>query len=179
MIEIPPARIPEKLSEVIPHAEHCVGKSGNDIVNSMSSNTKINAEEFLDHSIQFCDAAQRLIKGKPFIFKPTFYCAIHSIELALKGHLVLSGFTASNLRNREYGHNISRLLDKAIVDEAVDEKVVDFFDQQAIKWGSEDYAGKCFEYPETMYSTYPIGKWTLIAEKLIFNLEEKLISMQT
>lgn len=134
----------------------------------------MSAEGFLDHSTQFLNAARRLSQGKPFLFKPTFYCAIHSIELALKGHLAHKGFTAAHLRHREFGHNIDRLLEEAIADGSVDNQIVNFFDQQAIKWGSEDYAGKCFEYPELMYSTYPIGKWIRIAENLNRGLSEKL-----
>lgn len=140
----------------------------------MQKKSNMSAEGFLDHSTQFLHAARRLSSSSPFLFKPTFYCAIHAVELALKGHLVHQGFSAANLRRREFGHNIDRLLEQALADGAVDDGVIDYFDQQAIEWGSEDYASKCFEYPEHMYSTYPIGKWIEIAENLIGGLHVKL-----
>jgi hypothetical protein len=134
----------------------------------------MNAEEFVDHSVEFLEAAKKLKVSKPFLFKPTFYCAIHSIELALKGHLIHQKFSPEKLRRRAFGHNIDNLLEQALIDGALDDSVINFHDQKAIKWGSDYYAGKCFEYPELMYSTHPIGKWIMISEKLIKNLREKI-----
>jgi hypothetical protein len=45
------------------------------------------------------------------------------------------------------------------------------FDRKAIVWGGKDYSKKCFEYPEFMVSTHPIGKWLQIARKLTRNAE--------
>jgi hypothetical protein len=134
----------------------------------------MNTERFLDHSIEFLEAAKKLNGSEPFLFKPTFYCAIHSIELALKGHLMHQKFSSEKLRQREYGHKIDKLLEQALTDGALDNSVINFYDQKAIKYGSDYYAGKCFEYPEPMHSTYPIGRWIMIAEKLIKKLSEKI-----
>jgi hypothetical protein len=134
----------------------------------------MNTEKFLDHSIEFLEAAKKLNGCKPFLFKPTFYCAIHSIELALKGHLIHQKFSPVKLGHREFGHKIDKLLEQAITNGALDNSVINSYDQKAIKWGSEHYAGKCFEYPEPMHSTYPIGRWIMIAEKLIKKLSEKI-----
>jgi len=49
----------------------------------------------------------------------------------------------------------------------LDKSALDAFDRKAIAWGGKDYSEKCFEYPEFMVSTHPIGKWLLIARKLI------------
>jgi hypothetical protein len=134
----------------------------------------MNSETFLDHAIQYLEASRRLSQSEPFIFKPTFYCAIHSVELALKGHLLHQGSPPEALRKREFGHNIDRLLEQALDDGALDSGILDIFHQRAITMGSQDYSAKCFEYPESMYSTYPIGKWLRIAEALADGLQSKL-----
>lgn len=134
----------------------------------------MNAEGFLEHAIQYLEAGRRLSGTEPFVFKPTFYCAIHSVELSLKGHLLHQGASPETLRRREFGHNIDRLLEQAFDDGALDSGVLDVFHQRSIKTGSRDYAAKCFEYPESMYSTYPIGKWLGIAEALANSLQSKL-----
>ena len=59
-------------------------------------------------------------------------------------------------------------------DVAIDESMLDVFYQRAVTNGSGDYSAKCFEYPEIMYSTYPIGKWLSIAEVLANSLQIKL-----
>lgn len=137
----------------------------------------MNADSFLDHAIQFREAAKRLHGTTPFLFKPTFYCAIHAVELALKGHLVHSGLSPGDLRRREFGHNIDRLLEHAEKIGANSEELLDYFAQQAVRWGSKDYAGKCFEYPEVMYSTCSLGVWLDIGEDLIERLRSAVRSV--
>lgn len=134
----------------------------------------MNPESFLNHATQYLDAARRLSKTEPFIYKPTFYCAIHSVELSLKGHLLHQGYSIKALRRQEFGHNIDRLLEQGLKDGAIDESILDVFYQRAVTRGSDDYSAKCFEYPEIMYSTYPIGKWLSIAEVLANSLQIKL-----
>jgi len=134
----------------------------------------MNAGAFLDHAIQYLEAGRRLSRTEPFVFKPTFYCAIHSVELSLKGHLLHQGTPPEALRRRGFGHNIDRLLEQALSNGALDSGVLDVFHQRAITMGSGDYSAKCFEYPESMYSTYPIGKWLRIAEALADGLKSKL-----
>jgi len=134
----------------------------------------MNPANFLDHATQYLEAARRLSQTEPFIFKPTFYCAIHSVELSLKGHLLHQGCSLKALRRKEFGHNIGQLLEQALKNGAIDESILDVFYQRAVIRGSYDYSAKCFEYPEIMYSTYPIGKWLNIAEDLASSLQVKL-----
>jgi hypothetical protein len=130
------------------------------------------ALEFLRHAGEFQDAADRLCKCKPFLFHPTFYCALHSIELALKAHLAYAGFRLSELRSKTLGHDLGALLQAASRKGILDKSTLDTFDRKAISWGGKDYSKKCFEYPEFMVSTYPIGRWLLIARKLIRSDED-------
>ena len=135
------------------------------------------AQDFLQHSVEFRDAAARLYDRKPFLFNPTFYCVLHSIELALKAHLAYAGFRPSELRSKTLGHNLDALLQAASREGTLDKSALDAFDRKAIAWGGKDYSKKSFEYPEFMVSTHPIGKWLLIARKLI-NSAHDLITTQ-
>jgi hypothetical protein len=53
-----------------------------------------------DHAIRYLEADCRLSRTKPSVFKPTFYCAIHSVELSLKGHLLRQGSPPAALTAR-------------------------------------------------------------------------------
>src|SRR6266496_1360218 len=127
----------------------------------MSGPTRL-ARDFLQHSVEFRDAAARLYDHKPFLFHPTFYCVLHSIELALKSHLAYAGFGLSELRSRTLGHDLDALLQAASKEGTLDKSALDVFDRKAISWGGKDYSKKCFEYAEFMVSTHRIGKWLLI-----------------
>src|SRR6266540_5806982 len=72
------------------------------------------ANEFLDYAVEFAAASERLHAHKPYLLHPTFYCAIHSVELALKSYLAAHGFTKSCLASRAFGHNLSHLLAAAL-----------------------------------------------------------------
>lgn len=142
----------------------------------MKPSTRL-AQEFLRHAMEFRDAAVRLYNCKPFLFHPTFYCALHSIELALKAHLAHAGFGPRKLASRALGHDLSALLETATTEGTLDNADLDAFDRKAISWGGKNYSKKCFEYPEFMISTHPIGKWLLIARKLIKSAQD-LITAQ-
>ena len=132
----------------------------------MTPSTRL-AQEFLRHAMEFRDAAVRLYDCKPFLFHPTFYCALHSIELALKAHLAHAGFGPRKLASRALGHDLRALLEAATTKGTLENSDLDAFDRKAISWRGKDYSKKCFEYPEFMVSTHRIGKWLLIARKLI------------
>jgi hypothetical protein len=131
----------------------------------------LSAHDFLRHAVEFHDAAVRLHERRPFLFHPTFYCVLHSIELALKAHLAHAGFARSKLASKALGHNLAALLKAASDAGTLDASSLDMFDRKAIVWGGKDYSKKCFEYPEFMVSTHPIGKWLQIARKLTRNAE--------
>jgi hypothetical protein len=131
----------------------------------MTSSLRL-AQDFVRHAVQFREAAARLYDRKPFLSHPTFYCVLHSIELALKAHLAYAGFELSESRSRTLGHDLDALLRAASREGTLDKSTLDPFDRKAISWGGKDYSKKCFEYPEFMVSTHPIGKWILIARKL-------------
>jgi hypothetical protein len=133
---------------------------------------------FAGHSSEYLQAARRLTTSQPFLFHPTFYCALHAIELALKAHLALLGYSPDDLRQRRFGHNLEQLLRTAADEGGIDDSVIDYFDAKAVEWGSTDYQRKCFEYPEPMVSSLPIGRWCQIGEKLLSAAKDKIEDAQ-
>jgi hypothetical protein len=142
----------------------------------MRASTRL-AQEFLRHAVEFRDAADRLWdRRQRFLFHATFYCALHSIELALKAHLAHVGFGLRKLRSKTLGHNLDALLQAATKQGTLGNSGLDTFDRKAISWGGKDYSKKCFEYPEFVVSTHRIGKWLSIAGKLIKSAQKLIAS---
>jgi hypothetical protein len=133
------------------------------------------AQEFRNHAVEFMDASERLHAHKPFLFHPTFYCALHGIELALKSHLAATGYTMSHVAKRSLGHNLSSLLTEALSCGGGLHTQLDVRDQRAIKIGSRSYSRKCFEYPEFLgTTTVPIGQWIGIGRRLIRYADQRI-----
>jgi HEPN domain-containing protein len=135
---------------------------------------EILANNLLDHAKEFRAAARSLAKSKPFIFHPTFYCAIHSVELAIKAHLALAGLSKKMLSSKALGHNLAALLKEAERQNIQDALLLDSHESKNISLGSRAYSGKCFEYPEILYSTFPIDIWLDWADRVIVGFEKKL-----
>lgn len=135
---------------------------------------EILAQNLLKHAKEFRDASSRLAQFKTFIFHPTFYCAIHSIELAIKAHLALAGVPKRLLSSKDLGHNLDELLKEANRHSIQDALQLDFQDIRNISLGSRAYSGKCFEYPEILYSTFPIDIWLDWADNVIEGCEKKM-----
>jgi hypothetical protein len=125
------------------------------------------AQQFHEAAMEFWQAADRLaLDGKPFLFKPTFYCAIHSLELGLKALLAKGGTTSAELASRKLGHNLDALISKAYADGVLSDQALDSLQRSSICQLCRDYSRKSFEYPEPMYSTFPIGQWLKWAERV-------------
>jgi len=105
------------------------------------------ARDFLQHSVEFRDAAARLHDRKPFLFHPTFYCVLHSIELALKAHPAYAGFGLSELRSKTLGHDLDALLQAASREGTLDKSALDAFDRKTIAWGGKDYSKNASNTP--------------------------------
>ena len=140
----------------------------------MTSQQNRLASGFRDRAVEFTRASERLASEKPFLLRPTFYCALHGIELALKSHLAAAGYAKSRLAGRELGHNLDRLFTEA-------RKCGDVVDAQfaanaerTIKNGSKSYSCKSFEYPELFVTTVHIGRWIAIANQIICSADQKL-----
>ena len=140
----------------------------------MNASTRL-SQEFLDHALDFRDAAARLCEDTPFLYHPTFYCVLHSIELALKAHLSCVGTSKRELASKKLGHNLASLVNMAAEKGTLDTATVNAHARKAIAWGGKDYSKKCFEYPEFMLSTLPIGRWLVIAGRVIKSAQ-KLIA---
>ena len=122
------------------------------------------AQGLLRHADEFRRAAERLSAEEPFLYHPTFYTVLHSIELGLKTHLALVGYTKKQLASKALGHNLG-----ALVSEGHKSGAIPFLDapsRRAITTNGKSYSEKCFEYPEFMVSTLPIGRWLRFAELL-------------
>lgn len=134
------------------------------------------AREFHRHAKEFREASVRLSGKTPFLYHPSFYCILHSIELALKAALAFSGVTKKTLASRELGHDLGALVKEVFKMNAIDKEALGSRQWQIIQWGGSDYKSKCFEYPELPSSgaTAPIGLWTEIADVLIQQVTHKL-----
>jgi hypothetical protein len=130
------------------------------------------ANEFLDHATEFVDASERLYARQPFLLHPTFYCAIHGVELALKSYLAAHGYTKSRLASRDFGHNLSRLLTEAFSCGDL-QSHLSVRDQRTITASGKSYSRKAFEYPE-LVTTVGIGNWRGVARKLICHARRKV-----
>ena len=94
------------------------------------------------------------------------------MELAIKAHLADNGVSKKALSSRALGHNLASLLHEADKRGIMDKLNLNSREIQSISFGSTDYAGKCFDYPEGMYSTLPVGIWLKIADKIISALPQ-------
>ena len=140
----------------------------------MTSQQNRLASDFLDHAVEFARASERLASKKQFLLHPTFYCALHAIELALKSHLAAAGYTKSHLAGRELGHNLDRLFTQARkCGHVVDAQLVPTV-ERTIKNGSRSYTRKSFEYPELFVTTVHIQRWIAIASRIICSADQKL-----
>jgi len=129
------------------------------------------ATGFAIYAAEFRDGARILQGAKPFLFYPTFYCAIHSIELAIKGHLALCGIPKKKLASKYLGHDLAALVEEAEnrnLTSALNLKPIEL---QSIKLVTSKYSGKCFEYPEIMHSAGSIGSWLDVADNLINGIQ--------
>lgn len=128
---------------------------------------EILARNLLDHAKQFRDASIRLSNNEPFIFHPTFYCVIHSLELAIKAHLAFVGISKKKLSSKGLGHNLAALIKEVEVRNMQDSLQLNDLDRLNISQGSKNYAGKCFEYPEDPGITFSCDIWHDWTNKVI------------
>ena len=128
------------------------------------------ARELVRHPSQFHTAAERLSKTKPPLFHPPFYCVLHAIELGLKAHLSLAGFSKRCLKL--LGHDLAALVSEAHAVDAI--SFLDGLARKQITWGGRQYMTKDFEYPEKMVQTHPIGRWLQISREVISNAESRI-----
>jgi hypothetical protein len=103
-------------------------------------------------------SAALALPNPPVPFDPVLpYLICHAIELALKAFLSLNGGLMVDLAGGAYGHNLDSLLAKAL--EADLAKIVNLTEphRDAIRRGTNYYAGKVFEYPAVgeALSAYP------------------------
>lgn len=123
---------------------------------------------FIRNADQFLEAARVLNESTPFHFFPAFYLAHHSVELALKVHLILLGAKPKDLR--DLNHDLQALAED--FEKRAETKGYPFRlgprDIMAIELEGGHYAGKSFEYPDpNLLSIAPIGIWLSMAETLI------------
>ena len=69
--------------------------------------------EYLDFADQFYSAFHELKPQYPPLSWPRYFLLCHSIELALKAYLALSGATPEQLKY-DFGHKLDELIDEAV-----------------------------------------------------------------
>ena len=135
---------------------------------------------FWSYSKEFLSAANAVKKpsknniGKSDfkLLLPAYYLVGHSIELALKSFLLAKGYKITELRKRNYGHNLETLLAEARRRKLGREVKLSRYEDEAIKLLNKTYNTKKFEYME--YGNYHLPEYWYIhkvAQKLVKDLE--------
>lgn len=71
--------------------------------------------DFLERSEAFFDAFRKLPKDANCpISWPHYFLFCHAVELALKAYLLQSGLMLSQLRKKDFGHNLNKLMQEAV-----------------------------------------------------------------
>jgi hypothetical protein len=70
--------------------------------------------EYLNFAEQFHNAFHELAERHSTASWPRYFLLCHSIELALKAHLLLRGASPEELREYELRHNLNKLVTEAI-----------------------------------------------------------------
>jgi hypothetical protein len=131
---------------------------------------------FIRHAQEFWTAADLVLNKTEGVSLPVFFLLGRSIELSLKAYLLHREMPISELRKRNYGHNLKNLLaksrekgiDSLVKLEAIDEGVIDLL--------SYDYEAKRFEYRITKGTYYlPLLSETWdVAKRLAFEMNLSL-----
>jgi hypothetical protein len=135
----------------------------------------------------FLRAAQALPPSADRFSPVAYYLCGHSIELALKAFLRMKGVPAKTLSNpRHFGHDLERLLDRALALGL--QVIVDLSErqQQAIRVANAYYSVKLFEYLDGAHGfaeamrSYPslpdLDTLRSAAELLVVNLKEPCLN---
>lgn len=132
------------------------------------------ARRLFDSAIAYRNAANSLSLNDEFLVAPMYYCAIHAVELALKTHLALAGFTEGRLKSLEFGHKIGALVEAVEANVGFGEPALHTVDIEVMRWAGDSYAQKGFEYPANSTSTIPIDRWLDICDTLIRSARNRL-----
>ena len=118
---------------------------------------------FLSEAKSFRDVARDALKGQEkipllesFPSLPVYYLFLHSIELSLKAYILqVEKLTIRQLRSR-YGHDISKLLSRAILHGLASHCVLDEEQMKSVRHMADYYKNKQLEYFELMlFSNVP------------------------
>lgn len=86
---------------------------------------------------------------------PFFFLAYQSIELSLKAFLLKKGKTVNELKGRNYGHRIDKILEVAIAQGLTTYVTLQKEHIDHLKIGSPIYLDRRFQYIETGSMTVP------------------------
>ena len=103
---------------------------------------------------------------------PYFSTIGHSIELFLKAFLLAKGVPLSVLKRRDYGHNLSNLVDLALENKITEHVDLNSAQVAVIRAMSEEYESKRYQYIRTGIMFLPdISIIHEAAEKLSMGLK--------
>lgn len=128
---------------------------------------------FLKHAQEFFVAADLVLGKTEDVSLPAYFLLGRSIELALKAFLLHKGMRISELRRKEFGHNLRALLAKAREQGLEGHIDIENIEIGVIDLLSYDYAEKRLEYRVTKGTYYlPLlpDVWG-VARKLAYDLE--------
>ncbi len=121
---------------------------------------------------KFLVAAELLRVREGFISLPGYFLLGRSIELSLKAYLMRCEVSINILRRREFGHDLSKLLDKALEKDIRNTVNLSEADIALIHVLNDVYSTKRYEYKETgaTYS-FPLEDATVnVAYALAYDL---------
>lgn len=131
---------------------------------------------FLKHAQEFLAAADLVLNRARSVSLPAYFLLGRSIELSLKAFLLHRGVPLTELRKKQFGHNLRALLD-ASRQHGIEQHVpLVSIEAGVIQLLSFDYDGKRLEYRVTggTYHLPLIDVTSEVARKLAFELESIL-----
>lgn len=114
------------------------------------------AKEFLEAALAVDDSVGMQAEYHRIPPIPVLYLVGHSIELILKAFLVHKGVTVSDLRSKNYGHDLMRCWAKSIQLGLGDIFTLTSDDSEIIRLLNTLYSKKELEYIVTGYKEFPV-----------------------
>lgn len=116
---------------------------------------------------------------KSVLLMPAYHLMGHSIELSLKAHLLATGVRNSKLMGRGYGHDIERLLRKAVTRDLSRLVPVDDTERHIVQVLAAPHRDHQFRYIKVGSKTLPF--WSevgALAKKLTHGLHDHCLELR-
>lgn len=153
------------------------------VLNCETAKINVSPTGFLVYATDFLNAYKSYKSANPFS-PASYYLVCRSLELSLKAYLLASGVTRQEIKNtRQLGHDIQKLLQKAISLKINSISPISSMQEQEIQKANGWYTRKGFEYFELQNivdgeETLPdLGALVKVADQLIVDLKPLCLSV--